>query len=125
MLGIMSAVVVLATVFTHPATAGGCTPRVDASLKDQNHDMGENLTTLKFRVEVEQKGGSECAAINYTLVLHVQTSAGEEQVIQLRQHAKVRSSSISMLVEHQISADDNLARWEVTDSECHACAPGD
>jgi len=124
LLGFMSAAAVLATVFSHPVSAGGCTPRVDASLKDQNND-GENLTNLKFRIEVDQKGGSGCSAINYTLVLHIQTSAGDEHVVQLRQHAKVNSSSVSMLVEHQISADDSLSSWEIVDSECHACAPGD
>jgi hypothetical protein len=125
MLGFMCTTVVLAGVFTHPVTAGDCTPRVDASLKYQNHDMGENFTNLKFRIEVDKDGGKGCSAINYTLVLHVETSAGEEQNVQLRQHVKVDSSSVSMLVEHQLPADDNLARWEVVDSECHACAPGD
>jgi hypothetical protein len=125
MLGFMCTTVVLAGVFTHPVTAGDCTPRVDASLKYQNHDMGETFTNLKFRIEVDKHGGKGCSAINYTLVLHVETSTGEEQNVQLRQHVKINSSSVSMLVEHQISADDNLASWEVVDSECHACAPGD
>jgi hypothetical protein len=124
-LGFMSAAAVLAVVSAAPAIAGDCTPRVDASLEDQSHDMGKNLTTFKFRIEVDKHGGDGCSAINYTLVLHVETSTGEEQNVQLRQHVKINSSSVSMLVEHQISADDNLASWEVVDSECHACAPGD
>jgi hypothetical protein len=123
-LSFMSLAAVLVVVCSVPAGAGDCTPNVHATLEDQNTDQGENLVTFKFRVEVGQQGSS-CVAINYGLILHIETSAGEEQVVQLRKHVKVNSSSVSMLVEHQISVDDRLASWEVADIECHACAPGD
>jgi hypothetical protein len=120
----ISLAAVMIVALSAPVSAADCTPRVDASLADQNNDMGQNLTTYKFRVEVGHQG-SFCAAVEYDLNLKVENSAGEEGVVVLRKHAKVNSESVSMLVTHQLSKDDRLASWDVTNISCHACAPGD
>jgi predicted lipoprotein with Yx(FWY)xxD motif len=122
-LGFVAVAAVLVVLF--PAPAGACTPEVNATLKDQTHDEGRGMTMYKFQVEVGQRGGSDCVAINYQLVLQIETAAGEDLTIPLRKHVKVHGESVNMVLQHQMPSDDLLASWEVTEVQCHACAPGD
>ena len=122
-LGFVAGAAVLVVLF--PAPAGACTPEVNATLEDQAADEGRGMTMYRFRVEVGQRGGEGCVAINYQLVLQVETAAGEQQTILLRKHVKVHGESVNMVMEHQMPSDDLLASWEVTKVECYACAPGD
>ena len=124
-LGFVAGAAVLAILFPVSAGAGDCSPEVTAHLEDQTTDEGRGMTTYKFRVEVGQRGGSDCVAINYQLVLQVETAAGEKQTIPLRKHVKVHGESVDMVMEHQMPVDDRMASWEIAEVECHACAPGD
>jgi hypothetical protein len=125
MLGFLAGAAVLMVLFPVPAGAGECTPEVTAHLEDQTNDEGRGMTTYKFRVQAGQRGGEGCVAINYQLVLHVETAAGEDLTIPLRKHVKVHGESVDMVVQHQMPVDDLLASWEIAEVECHACAPGD
>jgi len=122
-LGFVAGAAVLVVLF--PVPAGACTPEVNATLEEQTHDEGRGMTMYKFRIEVGQRGGEGCVAINYKLVLQIETASGEQQTIPLRKHVKVHGESVNMVLQHQMPSDDLLASWEVTEVECHACAPGD
>ncbi len=100
-----------------PALAGDCSATVDGTMTREEPDG--DITRLMFRVDIGTK--SNCAEINYDVILEIRQEDGKIEKKKLGRYVKLHDGSISEKVNHKLGSGQSLVSWEVKLDSCTKC----
>jgi hypothetical protein len=99
------------------ALAGDCSATVDGEMTRAEPDG--DITRLVFTVEIGTK--SNCAEINYDVILEIRQEDGKIEKMKLGRYVKLHDGSMSEIVRHELGDGQSLVSWEVKLDSCTKC----
>ena len=99
------------------ALAGDCSATVDGTMTREEPDG--DITRLVFEVEIGTK--SNCAEINYDVILEIRQEDGKIEKKKLGRYVKLHDGSLSAKVNHKLGHGQSLVSWEVKLDSCTRC----
>jgi len=99
------------------ALAGDCSATVHGTMTRDEPDG--DITRLVFEVEIGTK--SNCAEINYDVILEIRQEDGKIEKKKLGRYVKLHDGSMLERVRHELGGGQSLVTWEVKLDTCKEC----